>query len=395
MDDDRLSWLRQRLCLTLEMPVEAFDTYFDPQNIDNLHKIKEIFSKKHTAGSTVIFTCDKKTEQIEVEEEIVPIQKEADDDDIDAQPESIEVEPSMPAIEPTEPQPELIEGETVAPDPEPIKKITRMETRITSQLFMSVDRVLPEFHDRLSVYLVRSLNGDMPEKGNMSVNQYTGMLVDYFDLIVMAGDPLSCIANTMSKLYLPVIEKGQSEYTGLPELDDGVKHELTSNVVKLEQQLRTNTSSKGEQKLSMPKVNISDPKAVTDDDRREIEEHVERWTQRITRDVAEENSKSAPRNSSPLSEIDFWRQRSASLSTVYEQLTSPKLQALIQILAEKDRENPLLVMYNYHFSDLSKLYLEAKDNVKFLSTLERHFKHIEKGTFNTSKPDAYTLNSCI
>ena len=40
-------------------------------------------------------------------------------------------------------------------------------------------------------------------------------------------------------------------------------------------------------------------------------------------------------------------------------------------------------MFQFHFGELSKLYLEAKDNVKFLSTLERHFKHIEKGNFYT------------
>ena len=30
-------------------------------------------------------------------------------------------------------------------------------------------------------------------------------------------------------------------------------------------------------------------------------------------------------------------------------------------------------------SDLNKYYVEAKDNVRFLSTLERHFKNITHG----------------
>eukprot|EP00976_Prorocentrum_cordatum_P034580 703284-Prorocentrum_minimum.AAC.1 len=37
-------------------------------------------------------------------------------------------------------------------------------------------------------------------------------------------------------------------------------------------------------------------------------------------------------------------------------------------------------MSSSQFGDLTKLYVEAKDNVKFLTTLERHFKNISYGT---------------
>ena len=46
-------------------------------------------------------------------------------------------------------------------------------------------------------------------------------------------------------------------------------------------------------------------------------------------------------------------------------------------------DNPQLSSFNFHFGELSKLYLEAKDNVKFLTTLERHFKHITDGSYQT------------
>ena len=42
-------------------------------------------------------------------------------------------------------------------------------------------------------------------------------------------------------------------------------------------------------------------------------------------------------------------------------------------------ESSLLSGFNYQFSELEKRYIEAKDNVKFLTTLERHFKHIRDG----------------
>jgi dynein heavy chain len=208
-------------------------------------------------------------------------------------------------------------------------------------------------------------------------------MVDSFEFIVMAGDPLFCVANTMKKLYLPVIERGLAECSGLPDLDESLKHELTSNLSKFEQQLRLTTSTRGDNKLYVPNIVISNPEAVVDDYETvvQIEAAIKDWTAHMQAAVEHEHQK-VSRHGSPLSEIEFWRERSTSLSTVYEQLTTPKAQQMIQVL--KLMENQNLVLFQFNFSELSKLYLEAKDNVKFLSTLERHFKHIEKGTFNTS-----------
>ena len=49
------------------------------------------------------------------------------------------------------------------------------------------------------------------------------------------------------------------------------------------------------------------------------------------------------------------------------------------IRALEKAESSLLSGFNYQFSELEKRYIEAKDNVKFLTTLERHFKHIRDG----------------
>ena len=46
---------------------------------------------------------------------------------------------------------------------------------------------------------------------------------------------------------------------------------------------------------------------------------------------------------------------------------------------------PGLSTFNYHFQELNNMFVEAKDNVKFLSTLERHFKNIHEGTMSTIK----------
>jgi dynein heavy chain, axonemal len=83
----------------------------------------------------------------------------------------------------------------------------------------------------------------------------------------------------------------------------------------------------------------------------------------------------------PLAEIEFWRSRYTALSGIYEQLNMPRAQLLIKVLHKAETSN--LPVFAYQFGELSKLHAEAKDNVKFLSTLERHFKNITTGSFST------------
>ena len=54
-------------------------------------------------------------------------------------------------------------------------------------------------------------------------------------------------------------------------------------------------------------------------------------------------------------------------------------------------DNPALNTFQFHFGELTKLYLEAKDNVKFLTTLERHFKYIADGSFVTITESMYAM----
>jgi dynein heavy chain len=86
-----------------------------------------------------------------------------------------------------------------------------------------------------------------------------------------------------------------------------------------------------------------------------------------------------------VSEINFWRDRNAALSALYEQLNMEHVHNMIEVMELAKVGS--LETFKKHLSDLLKLYIEAKDNVKFLTTLERHFKNISNGTrtlYNTS-----------
>jgi dynein heavy chain len=76
----------------------------------------------------------------------------------------------------------------------------------------------------------------------------------------------------------------------------------------------------------------------------------------------------------PLAEIDYWRERNAALSALYEQLKSPAVHRFLDMYSRVDAS------LDYLRQDLGKYYVEAKDNVRFLSTLERHFKNVTHGS---------------
>ncbi len=104
------------------------------------------------------------------------------------------------------------------------------------------------------------------------------------------------------------------------------------------------------------------------------------WTKQISNCV-ESQLKKTPVGNGPLPEIDFWRERNATLSALSEQLKLPTVKKMLEILAKKDAlgDHAILQSFELHRSELNKYYVEAKDNVRFLSTLERHFKNLTHG----------------
>ncbi|KAJ3091388.1 Dynein heavy chain 10, axonemal [Quaeritorhiza haematococci] len=104
-----------------------------------------------------------------------------------------------------------------------------------------------------------------------------------------------------------------------------------------------------------------------------LEGLAEEWIETISNALAKELKK-APLGNGPLAEIEFWRDRYASLSTLYEQLNLPLVHTIVQILNMAQVQ--CATTFEFQLSELNKFYTEAQENVKFLSTLERHFKNI-------------------
>lgn len=74
----------------------------------------------------------------------------------------------------------------------------------------------------------------------------------------------------------------------------------------------------------------------------------------------------------PLAEIEFWRERNATLSALHEQTKLPIVRKVFNVIRES--ESMLGANLQPVLTELFKLHMEASDNVRFLSTVERHFK---------------------
>lgn len=56
----------------------------------------------------------------------------------------------------------------------------------------------------------------------------------------------------------------------------------------------------------------------------------------------------------PLIEIDFWRERNAVLSGLYEQLNLPHVKKMVAVVELASTDQNLLASYKTHFGELQK-----------------------------------------
>eukprot|EP01040_Poterioochromonas_malhamensis_P005875 gene5875-6317_t len=432
IQDDRVQWLRQKATLALDISVECFNDYFT-ETLERARtagvgreKVLEFLSDRCGAGSALFFSSRGWSENIEVEEEVEVEVEEEEKEEVategvigeNGEPIPETNPPAQPAEE-TKTTPTPAENAAPAattdqananPDPEGENTLTeekpkqkkkiivkRTETIHKSELYMSLDRMTPEMYDRSVVFFIRCFDGNVPK---ISESSDAAILATQFEFSVMHGEVLQGIANIMHHLYIPVVQKGkisaeetkdivaasaaEEKKSAAAEMNDTLRHELNLNVSKFEQQIRhVVVQSRGDTRLKIPNINVTNPVAAIEDAHlvNEIESALENWIAVIAAAVEAEHQKMTKTSRTPLGEIEFWRDRNANLSALYDQINAPKVQMMVEVM--KMIDSPQVNSFNYHFGELAKLYLEARDNVKFLTTLERHFKHISEGSYQT------------
>ena len=80
----------------------------------------------------------------------------------------------------------------------------------------------------------------------------------------------------------------------------------------------------------------------------------------------------------PLEEIEFWRRRHTVFSGILEQLKNKKIKSTLDRLDVS--ESLIYKKFAEKVNEVSKLEAEAAENMKFLATLERHFRVLNDGS---------------
>ncbi|NXN47775.1 DYH10 protein, partial [Rhinoptilus africanus] len=133
-------------------------------------------------------------------------------------------------------------------------------------------------------------------------------------------------------------------------------------------------------KLEMPTINLDrevTALATVPEVVEALESYAMTW-QKLISTTLEEQLKKVPQGDGPLAEVNLWRERNDTLRALTEQTKLPEVQKVLEILQEAESEHTgdLQIVLR----DLRKHHMEALDNVKFLSTLERHLKNLTYST---------------
>eukprot|EP00898_Chlorokybus_atmophyticus_P006649 jgi/Chlat1/6986/Chrsp56S00523 len=414
--DARVQWMRHKTCIALQLSEEAFDECLADD--DNQQHLVDFLDNESSsdAHSALLFYSISRVIHPEVEEKpSVPEGEHITDGDegeneLHSEDETAtaaddgaeeEAEPQTPAatttaedgvekaaggepdtgqdgVDPTAAADGHANGHADAINAEqPVKQ--QPAPIIRQVLCMCMQHLPEEASSSSAVYFMRS-----GKAGGVQAKAIS----DWLNFGVLADGPsLAAMEQVLSHVFVRILAGSGKGSKGLLNGDghnvtDNSRNELVSNLQKFASQVsHAMQQLTGDIHLDIPAITIDNPrKAAEDFDLlNQLETAVNHWTSVLASAILKETEKK-PVGKGPLAEIEFWRERNASLSGLYEQLNLPHVRCMIETLEIGSGDSNLLQAFAAQFAELTKLYIEAKDNAKFLTTLERHFKNITSGT---------------
>ncbi|XP_037090995.1 dynein heavy chain 10, axonemal-like [Pollicipes pollicipes] len=104
-----------------------------------------------------------------------------------------------------------------------------------------------------------------------------------------------------------------------------------------------------------------------------VEETLATWQQDMARNLDGMINKKPTANGC-MAELDLWREKHSELSSLVEQFKLPTVVKMVQLLELVD--SSVIQGFHMQVEDVQRCHREAYDNVRFLATLERHFKTV-------------------
>jgi dynein heavy chain len=278
-------------------------------------------------------------------------------------------------------------------------KITKYKTEIVSinyeviELRMTCKGIPENIAETNAIYFLRNKNGAI------TISE----IDDYLELGFISNQAILMLEQVINFIYLPMLAstnfkslaghkesnrdeaaEDKTDESAVNSKMEQMKAEVLVTLQRFSSQIaHTVQQVAGETSLKIPdelvEIDKMDEQEVLADQQKlaKIDALAEEWIETVARALQKEAQK-VPNGNGPLAEIELWRNKSSSLSTLYEQLTLPIVPKIVKIINMAQMPNSALL--EFQLAELNKIYSEAKDNVKFLSTLERHFKNIVVGS---------------
>ncbi|XP_066511362.1 dynein axonemal heavy chain 10-like isoform X1 [Hoplias malabaricus] len=396
LDDPRVEWLRDRVCAALFLPEpKCFEELLSRGDGEEEQKILQFLNEITEGESTSALLFYKRLREEEVEVMVPNENRTAPGSSGGSRMESLHRVESA------------AEGnlDDLSMDMLPS---TSIEVKIVYHVELHVAlKFLPDKFKKSNVlYFLRNTKETIAEP--VDINEANDLMPKVLEWGVINGETLLMFRNLLKHVYIPLLSVNQLRLTDssyqqeapgsengeeTPEMKGSgqqlpqgsrvlinIRDELLNSTHKFLSHIdQTLQQLEGEIKLHIPELDLEqdmDTLLANQEALEELEQCVMNWQTQITI-VIEEQQKKKPQAPGPMAEIDFWRERAAVLSALSEQLKLPVVKKILEVMTCAD---PVTVQnLDLIVTELTKYQVEAVDNVRFLSTLERHFKNLATG----------------
>jgi dynein heavy chain len=130
----------------------------------------------------------------------------------------------------------------------------------------------------------------------------------------------------------------------------------------------------GRTSLPLPPADVTQSEKTSSKDKAAVLENaISHWTKQIKAELRKDPEQALKKavHPDPLTEINFWKNKSTNLNSICEQLSGERIKKVLKFL-EQNKSTQTSA-----FSKLQKevhiARLEADENFKYLQTLEKHF----------------------
>uniref|UniRef100_A0A8C4TE89 Dynein axonemal heavy chain 10 n=1 Tax=Erpetoichthys calabaricus TaxID=27687 RepID=A0A8C4TE89_ERPCA len=368
LDDLRLEWIRQRICGSLHsVDSPCFEELLSRDNGEHEQRILRFLNETSEESKLSLLYFVKSVREELIEVEVPPAT-------------SLQVD-EVPVEETEEEQVKL--------------PLTVQSDFLISFYILSLDKCLC-LKELPAMYFLRNKKGKHKNVIHVSSTVFT---FSFYQISLCSNVFIPILSVSQQKSEVLKADNLLSEHPGISEVGFETEENLkktqeahSSHLIRDELLVssykfyshieHTAHQLEGEIKLHIPDINLDadisqlvSNQALTET----LEQSIMNWQTQIT-SVIEEEQKKKPQGQGPLAEIEYWRERAATLSAINEQLKLPVVKKILEVMVHAD---PVTVQnFDLTVNELSKFHVEAVDNVKFLGTLERHFKVTAGSGFN-------------